>query len=178
MAGWKDGKLHIGPHLLGRFVIAPREAIDTFFGRKRPKTKEMKLGEDWHAKLGYTNDQLFEKEFEVDGKTVVLRGVPDYIDENSVEELKTVGTKYVSERYLTGAEVQMLAYLFLTDRPNGKVRVVDRRTGDTIEEFTVFRDDERLFDIIRRFIREVEKREKSARALERFLNGGGGEGRA
>lgn len=170
MVGKRDGKYYLSPHLLGRYLLRKREAIDAFFGRKKPETKEMKLGKDWHEKLGFTNEELFEKEFELDGRKIVLRGVPDYIDEDTVAELKTVGGKYVSERYLESAEVQLLAYLFLTDRPNGQVVVVNRETGDTIEKFRVFRNDEKLFSVIRRFIRDVERRENSSKALERFLS--------
>ncbi len=176
MAGRKDGKIYIGPHLLGRFVVNKREAVDAFFGRKRQRTREMKLGVDWHEKLGYTNEELFEKEFELDGEVIVMRGVPDYIDGDTVEELKTVGGKYVGERYLEGARVQMLAYLFLTDRPNGRVVVVDRNTGEIVEEFRVFRDDGELMDVVRRFIREIKKREVGVRVLERFLSSGGSSG--
>jgi len=169
MAGWKDGKIVIGPHILGRFVINPREAVDAFYGKKKPRTKEMALGEDIHVKLGYTNEQLFEREMEVLGETVVIRGIPDYIDEDRIEELKTVGGKYVSDRYLDGAEVQMLAYLWLTDRPNGEVVVVRRDTLEEVNRFHVFRDDERLFRIVEGFVREIKNREKAANLLERFL---------
>lgn len=173
MAGRKDGKIYIGPHLLGRFVINRREAVDVFFGKRKQRTKEMRLGIDWHEKLGYTNEEMFEKEFELEGERIVLRGVPDYIDDDTVEELKTVGGKYVGDRYLEGARVQMLAYLFLTGRPNGRVVVVDRNTGEVVEEFRVFRDDEELMGIIRSFIREVKKREEGAGVLMRYLSSRG-----
>lgn len=169
MAGWKDGKIVIGPHILGRFVIDPREAVDTFYGKKKPRTREMALGEDIHRKLGYTNEQLFEKEAEVGGVKVVVRGVPDYIDGERIEELKTVGGKYVSNRYLDAAEVQMLAYLWLTDRPNGEVVVVRRDTLEEVERFHVFRDDERLFKIMGDFVKEIKNREKASNLLVSFL---------
>ena len=176
MAGRKDGKVYVGPHLLGRFVVNRREAVDAFFGRRKPRTREMKLGIDWHEKLGYTNEEVFEKEFELEGERVVLRGVPDYIDDDTVEELKTVGGKYVGERYLEGARIQMLAYLFLTERPNGRVVVVDRNTGEIVEEFRVFRNDEELMDVVRDFLREIKKRERGAGVLVRYLSSGGSSG--
>lgn len=164
-----DGWIRIGPHLIGRFLLNRREVIDQLFGKKKPRTKEMKLGEDWHKKLGFDNGELFEREVEIDGYRVIVRGVPDYIDENTVVELKTVGGKYVSEDYLRSAELQLKAYLWLTDRPNGKVVVVNRKNGEVVEEFRVFRDDGSVMQVLREIVGEVKKREMSSRALTKYF---------
>ena len=164
-----DGWIKIGPHMIGRFLLNRREVVDYLFGKKKPRTKEMKLGNDWHKKLGFDNEELFERTVEVDGWKVIVRGIPDYIDENTVVELKTIGGRRVSEAYLRSAELQLKAYLWLTDRPNGKVVVVNRDTGDTVEEFRVFRDDESVLGAIREIVREVERRKKSSGLLTKYF---------
>ncbi len=161
--------IRIGPHLIGRFLLNRREVIDHLFGRRKPRTREMKLGEDWHKKLGFDNEELFEKEVEIDGYRVLVRGIPDYIDENTVIELKTVGGKYVSEDYLRSAELQLKAYLWLTDRPNGKVVVVNRNSGEEVESFRVFRDDESVMRVLGEIVKEVKRRKKSSGELTKFL---------
>lgn len=163
--------IRVGPHLIGRFLLDRREVVDYLFGKRKPRTKEMKLGEDWHKKLGFDNEESFEKEVVIDGCRVIVRGIPDYIDDNSVAELKTVGGKYVTEDYLRSAELQLKAYLWLTDRPNGKVIVVNRNTGEVVEEFRVFRDDESVMRVLGEIVREVRRRKRSAKHLTKYLRG-------
>jgi len=154
--GYYNGKYYISASMLAQIMYDKEQVLDRWFKRKPlVRTEQMKQGEAWHEKLGYTNKVLYSRELVLDdGTVVVLFGIPDCCD-YGLEELKTV-EDYVSSKKLNSARVQVLVYLYLLDLDVGRLVFVSRKTGEIVYCEDVKRDDERLKKIVEEFIYLIE----------------------
>lgn len=156
------------PSMLGQFVRNKRWGIEAYYrklyGIEKPKTKQMDEGEKLHEKYGFTNEKKFVKKFQIMPNVYVeLRGIPDKIDENGRPwEAKTTDGTFVPESKIEGAKTQLLCYLFLMDKDYGFLEFISRTTGKPLEAMrtVVFRDDKKLFSIIKNFIYELRKQKQ------------------
>jgi len=145
--------------MLGQFARQPNWGIEAYYrklyGKKVPQTAEMEEGNRLHEEHGYTNEKKFVKKFQVEpGVWIELRGKPDKIDnEGRPWEAKTISGFYIPDKKYEAAKVQLLCYLFLMDQPFGFLDFISRETGKSVRKSIVYRDDEYLFRLIRRFVK-------------------------
>lgn len=158
--------IHISPHMLNAFVISPKYGIEAYYRSKYKKhkepTKEMSRGIELHEKLGYNNQESFEKTFKIDVEgeeyLVHMKGIPDKLE--PLTELKTTESFFIPDKKIEAAKAQMLCYLFLTDKLEGLVKFVNSLTEKEIKVVHVYRNDLRLKELIRKFIRHLKKQKQ------------------
>lgn len=122
--------------------------------------------------MGFDNQEKFSYTFELDGDYVELVGKVDWIDKERriIKELKTLFNYdgYIPSKKIEAARVQLQAYLLAYQYPMGQVIFVDasRWDGDesqlppVVKRIFVYRDDEAVFEVIRKFINEIKKQSR------------------
>ena len=97
----------------------------------RNYSRGMSTGSRLHQELGFTNRQPLSKI--VDG--VIIRGIPDRISNNLIEDLKTYYTKESRDYYESLARCQCNIYCFLADSPRYKIHFyhVPSQTTEIVE---------------------------------------------
>ena len=152
----------ISPSMLNSFVQGyVNDAINAFYGHYPEATEYMKKGTELHEKLGYNNRKKFSVTFELDGDYVELVGIPDKIDRRRVYECKILNkyNGWINPKKKNGAEIQVLAYLFMLGYHYGEVHFFDAKTERLVFHLPVTRDDKRLMNVIRKFIRTIKKQQ-------------------
>ena len=154
--GCYGGVYYISASVLGSYVYDRIAGVKKWLKIKGKQSNEAKQGILWHEKMGYNNKEMFSREMILDDNTVVvLFGVPDSCGE-VIEEFKTVGGYRVSKKKLESARVQLMVYLYILDKNEGRVVYMSRRSGNIIYVDNVKRDDELLKDVVKKFISDVE----------------------
>lgn len=146
-----------------------RDAVAAFYGHYPKENEYMRKGRELHEKHGYTNDRKFSVTFELDSDYVELVGIPDYIDDKRkiIKEAKFLFNYggYIDKKKREGAEIQVLAYLYMLDWYMGTVDFWDAKTEKLVYRKHVFRDDSKLLKVIRNFIKTI----KSQQRIESYL---------
>jgi len=93
---------------------------------------QFKYGTDWHKKLGYDNDILYQKHLIENGDIFLIRGKPDRIN-GCVQELKTFykkDPKMIYGKLVPYAIDQLAFYSFLTEIGECEVHLFDTKKED------------------------------------------------
>ena len=155
-----------------------KDAIASFYGRRKPENEYMRKGRKLHKLLGFDNQEKFSYTFKLDDDYVELVGLVDYIDKNRriIKELKTLYnySGWIPEKKIEGAKVQLEAYLMVYGYDIGEIVFVDASAWDengkslppVVKKVFVRRNDEHVKDVIRRFIEEI----KSQNRITIYLN--------
>ena len=109
-------------------VLKPKYYADTHLAR----VHDLRRGMDWHEKLGYNNDIIYQRHLIENGDIYLIRGKPDRIN-GCVQELKTFrkrDPKVIYGKLVPYAIDQLAFYSFLTEIEECEVHLFDTKKED------------------------------------------------
>jgi len=143
-------------------VLKPKYYHDTHLARKH----DLRRGMDWHSKLGYDNDIIYQKYLIENGDIYLIRGKPDRIN-GCVQELKTFrkrDPKVIYGKLVPYAIDQLAFYSFLTEIGECEVHLFDTKKEDFFDiigvEFTEEEAKRNILDNIKLYKRLCNGKQK------------------
>jgi len=109
-------------------VLKPKYYPDSHLAHRQ----DLRRGMDWHEKLGYNNDVIYQKYLMENGEIYLIRGKPDRVD-GCVQELKTFkrrDPKVIYGKLVPYAIDQLAFYSFLTEIEECEVHLFDTKKED------------------------------------------------
>ena len=162
----------LSPSILNSFVQGyEKDALASFYGRKFKGNEYTQKGSILHELLGFNNKEKFSYTFNIDNDYVELVGIVDWIDKKRklIKELKTLNnySGWIPHNKILGGKIQLQAYLMAYDYPFGELVFVDASDWEEgkplppiVKTIPVFRNDEKVIDIIKKFIDVIQKQSK------------------